>query len=331
MSRRGSVTREIVTAYSYVALWIALSATVIMYNKYILTVGKFPYPVGLTIWHMAFCSILAFLLVKSGVVQPIDMNPELYIKTIVPIGALYSGTLWLGNAAYLSLSVSFVQMLKAMMPVMVFVMGCLLSTEKFTTTTFGNLMVVSVGVVIAAYGEVNFVVIGVILQTMSMITESTRLVLVQILLQRRGLKLNPITSLYYIAPCCFAFLLLPFLMFELPKIRNDPAVIISVPVFFSNAAAAFALNMAIFLLIGKTSALTMNLAGIIKDWMLIALSAYLYRAPVSALNIGGYLIAIAGLSLYNYRKLQDMKKDKPPGPSAAAGPPGESVPLLRPR
>lgn len=32
-------------------------------------------------------------------------------------------------------------------------------------------------------GEVNFVVIGVILQTMSMITESTRLVLVQILLQ----------------------------------------------------------------------------------------------------------------------------------------------------
>lgn len=38
-----------------------------------------------------------------------------------------------------------------------------------------------------------------------------------------------------------------------------------------------ALNMAIFLLIGKTSALTMNLAGIIKDWMLIALSAYLYR------------------------------------------------------
>lgn len=33
-------------------------------------------------------------------------------RTIVPIGALYSGTLWLGNAAYLHLSVSFIQMLK---------------------------------------------------------------------------------------------------------------------------------------------------------------------------------------------------------------------------
>lgn len=56
---------------------------------------------------------------------------------------------------------------------------------------------------------------------------------------RRGLKLNPITSLYYISPACFSFLLLPFLMFELPKIRNDPSVQINAGILFSNAAAAF--------------------------------------------------------------------------------------------
>jgi hypothetical protein len=31
---------------------------------------------------------------------------------VVPISALFSGTLWLGNAAYLYLSVAFIQMLK---------------------------------------------------------------------------------------------------------------------------------------------------------------------------------------------------------------------------
>ena len=36
----------------------------------------------------------------------------MYAKTIVPIGGLYAGTLWLGNAAYVHLSVSFIQMLK---------------------------------------------------------------------------------------------------------------------------------------------------------------------------------------------------------------------------
>lgn len=36
------------------------------------------------------------------------------------------------------------------------------------------------------------------------------------------------------------------------------------------------LNCAIFLLIGKTSALTMNVAGVIKDWGLIMLSVAIY-------------------------------------------------------
>ena len=47
-------------------------------------------------------------------------------------------------------------------------------------------VVVTVGVAIASYGEINFVVIGVILQLISVATESTRLTLVQILLQVSG-------------------------------------------------------------------------------------------------------------------------------------------------
>ena len=50
-------------------------------------------------------------------------------------------------------------------------------------------------------------------------------------------------------------------------------------VFMSNALAAFALNLAVFLLIGKTSALTMNIAGVIKDWMLIFFSWAVFKAP----------------------------------------------------
>lgn len=55
----------------------------------------------------------------------------------------------------------------------------------------------------------------------SIVSESFRLALVQILLQKRGIKLNPVTTLYYIAPCCFAFLLLPFGFIELPKIMAE--------------------------------------------------------------------------------------------------------------
>lgn len=47
-------------------------------------------------------------------------------------------------------------------------------------------VVVTVGVAIASYGEINFVVLGVVLQLVSVLTESTRLTLVQILLQARN-------------------------------------------------------------------------------------------------------------------------------------------------
>ena len=53
-----SIMEEALWAYSYVALWIGLSAGVIMYNKYVLSFFGFPFPVALTMIHMAFCSAM---------------------------------------------------------------------------------------------------------------------------------------------------------------------------------------------------------------------------------------------------------------------------------
>ena len=49
-------------------------------------------------------------------VPSINLETDTYMKSVVPIGALYALTLWLGNSAYLYLSVSFIQMLKARTP-----------------------------------------------------------------------------------------------------------------------------------------------------------------------------------------------------------------------
>ncbi len=54
---------------------------------------------------------------------------------------------------------------------------------------------------------------------------------------------------------------------------------------------------AVFLLIGKTSALTMNIAGVIKDWMLIFFSFYLFKAPLTAMNLEGYGFCCSGVGL----------------------------------
>ncbi|EPS60359.1 hypothetical protein M569_14445, partial [Genlisea aurea] len=162
-----SVVRKIAISYAYVAVWIFLSFAVIVYNKYILDRKMYgwPYPISLTMIHMLFCSSLAYLLVRVlKLVDPVSMSWDLYLKSVLPIGLLYSLSLWLSNSAYIYLSVSFIQMLKALMPVAVYSIGVLFKKEAFKSETMANMVSISIGVGIAAYGEARLDPWGVILQ-----------------------------------------------------------------------------------------------------------------------------------------------------------------------
>ncbi|GAQ82059.1 Nucleotide-sugar transporter family protein [Klebsormidium nitens] len=279
-----ALMQKILLSYLYVSIWIVLSAAVILYNKYILDrkMYNFPYPLTLTMFHMAFCSSLAFLIIRVFKwVEPIGLTREQYMESVVPIG-----------------------MLKALMPVAVYSIGVVFKKEVFSVETMANMLGISVGVAVAAYGEIRFDVFGVILQLGAVATEATRLILVQILLTSKGLKLNPITSLYYISPACLAFLTIPWVFIEMPRLQQIAMWRFDPFVFLSNASVAFGLNLAVFLLIGKTSALTMNVAGVVKDWLLIAISWFQFKDPVTSTNLFGYSLAFLGVCVYNHAKLK---------------------------
>ncbi|KAG9141538.1 hypothetical protein Leryth_019055 [Lithospermum erythrorhizon] len=304
------VVRKILLSYTYVAIWIFLSFTVIVYNKYILDkkMYNWPYPISLTMIHMAFCSSLAYILVNVlKVVEPVTMSWDLYLKSVVPIGLLYSVSLWLSNSAYIFLSVSFIQMLKALMPVAVYSIGVMFKKESFKSETMANMLSISVGVAIAAYGEARFDTWGVILQLGAVCFEATRLVMIQILLTSKGITLNPITSLYYVSPCCLVFLFFPWVFVEYPILKETSSFHLDFVIFGTNSAVAFALNLAVFLLVGKTSALTMNVAGVVKDWLLIAFSWSVIKDTVTPINLAGYGVAFLGVAYYNHAKLQALK------------------------
>jgi hypothetical protein len=58
---------QVAVTYGYVAFWIGTSAGVILYNKWILTVWGFEYPITLTMWHMVFCTFISAILVRGHV------------------------------------------------------------------------------------------------------------------------------------------------------------------------------------------------------------------------------------------------------------------------
>jgi hypothetical protein len=51
----------------------------------------------------------------------------------------------------------------------------------------------------------------------------------------------------------------------------------------------------------------MNVAGVVKDWLLIAFSWSVIKDTVTPINLFGYGLAFLGVAYYNHAKLQAMK------------------------
>jgi len=84
------------------------------------------------------------------------------------------------------------------------------------------------------------------------------------------------------------FLFVPWYLLEKPMMEVSQ-IQFNFWIFFSNALCALALNFSIFLVIGRTGAVTIRVAGVLKDWILIALSTVIFpESTITGLNIIGY-------------------------------------------
>ena len=99
-----------------IPIWIVLSSSVIMYNNYVYNTRQFKFPVFLVTWHLGFAAIGTRVLQRTtnllDAAKDVHMTKEMFVRSILPIGLLFSCSLILSNSAYLYLSVPYIQMLK---------------------------------------------------------------------------------------------------------------------------------------------------------------------------------------------------------------------------
>ena len=75
-------------------------------------------------------------------------------------------------------------------------------------------------------------------------------------------------------------------------------------------------------------------AGVVKDWLLIALSVLLFSTPVSSTSLVGYLIAFAGVKYWDARRVADIKNaanskvESDPAQATSPRSPAADAPLL---
>jgi drug/metabolite transporter (DMT)-like permease len=287
------------SAAMIVPIWMAVSASVILYNNYIYNTLLFKFPVFLVTVHLTFATIGTRILQRTTSLldgtKDVNLTKDMFLRSILPIGLLFSGSLITGNKAYLFLSVAFIQMLKAFVPVSILIISFLFRIQEPNKRLALIVLMISGGVALASYGELKFDITGFFIQAASVVFESSRLVMIQVLLH--NVKMNPLVSLHYYAPVCAAINLciLPFTE-GLDPLREFYKV--GPLVLLSNAFLAFFLNIAAVFLVGVGGGLVLTLAGVLKDIILIFGSVLIFGTPITEIQVLGYGIALAGLIVF---------------------------------
>lgn len=310
-----------------IGLFLAAGPALIYINKVIMTDFKFEYPafvssIGLfssmiVVHAMALCKLLDF--------DNPPMTMKFWALRVLPIGVTNASTLVLGNAAYMHLSIAFIQIIKAVTPVYVLIFLFGLRMEKIPhVPLICSVIVISVGTGVASAGELNFSWLGFSLQTGSSISEALKLVLMQVILT--GYKFSPWESLYYVAPASALCMLCAILSSERGAASELYILAEHWPWVACSAVIGFFVNILNFYVIKRTSSLTAKVLQIVRSNGFVLVAAlWIPGNTLSLVGINGYVVSLIGFIWYtviSYRRQHErMKQKKAEGeaPSSEAG------------
>lgn len=291
--------------------WMCFSGGLIMLNKDLLSHG-FPYPMALSGLGMVFSGVASqYVCRQYGYIDPEkNVTREFYVRNIMPIGFLGASTLWLGNLVYLYLSVSLIQMLKCLTPVITMIALYLSKLEHPTQKMVASVVLIALGTAVASCGAVDASLLGMLIMLGAEVAEAVRLVMTQYLLV--GKKFHPFEGLMYLAPATAFWLGLGSLITEVPRMLQDNAfaVVAKNPLkFLAAAAMGFGVNLLAYIVIQSASSLTLKVIGTVKNAIVVLLGVVLLQENISAMQLVGYGISVAAFYWYQDIKTKQIRQE----------------------
>lgn len=285
---------------------IAASSTLIRSNQYLMRPEVFPYPFVLIIMHCIFCSIFALVLfVCSPGLYPALTDPDrkvsltsnTYIREILPISTFFAVSLVLSNMAYKYSTVAFLQMIKESNIVQISILVVMV------LATWG-----------CVKGEMNFSLIGLLVQAGSSTCEAAKTICQSLVLSGPR-KLDPLSTVLVVMPVSGLFLGFVLLVNNLldstfVKQPTFSEIYVCRRALFLNIGNAFALNWLIAIFLKYMSPVAYVLTGNVKDICIMLMSAFLMHEDISRIQCLGFVVQIA--CVFTWSALKQKESQKPP-------------------
>lgn len=266
-------------------LYLVASSIGILISKKIIDDG-FVFPIFV---HFISQVLTTLLSLSYLYFNQIDKNAPICIT----IGVTSALTHILGHYSYVYLTMAFIQMLKALTPIMVVIALWISNTEIPNTGTLTSITGLSFGGVLVSYGEINFNMIGVMYMLTSSLADGIRLVLTQNIVN--GYSPFAILAAYSKWSAISTF---PFMLLEVTDILKNDNVTNGILWTLLNGILSCIISFSTIKIIHMEGSTTLRVITTIRNILLVAGSNIIHTAKISSLTFIGYITLIFFLSMY---------------------------------
>ncbi|RHY44824.1 hypothetical protein DYB26_000939 [Aphanomyces astaci] len=286
--------------------WYAMSISMTLFNKWFVKVwhGGFPFVFTMGAIHMSIKALLT-----RGSHPSLSNFLICHGRLCVPIGLFTGADIVMSNMSLRYITVSFFTIVKSGGNVWNLLFSIALGLQHLSPSLFIVVLVICVGIGLASYGTIHFVVIGFVLVLSASILGTLRWVLTQFLMQQMDPRQNKsLAVVFHIAPVS-ALSLVPIALLvdgaglTSSVFARDMTLWMECLVFLTTGGfLSFLLIYVEVELVKSTSALSLGIAGNLKDVMQILMAMLVFQDHLSAVNGAGLALATVGLMWYSYLK-----------------------------
>lgn len=235
--------------------------------------------------------------------------------TVVPTSLATALDINLSNVSLVFITVTFATMCKSASPIFLLIFAFAFRLETPSVKLGGIILIISVGVLLTVAKETEFEFWGFIFVMLAAVMSGFRWSMTQILLQKEsyGLK-NPLVLMSYVTPVMavgtglFSLILDPWEEFRRSSYFDSSWHITrSGLLMLFGGTLAFFMVLTEYVLVSITSAVTVTIAGVVKEAVTILVAVFYFHDEFTWLKGAGLVTIMFGVSLFNWYKYQKFQ------------------------
>uniref|UniRef100_A0A0K0E4M3 TPT domain-containing protein n=1 Tax=Strongyloides stercoralis TaxID=6248 RepID=A0A0K0E4M3_STRER len=292
-------------------LYYPLSIGLTFFQKQFIKTFHFPLFIvtGHYITKLFVSYISRFLLEWKCKKKKVRVPLKEQIRYLFPVGVCASFDIGLSNWALEYVTVSLYTMAKSSSILFIFIFSVLLNLERWKASLAASSGLIAFGLFLFTWRSTQLDVLGLVLVELAALCTGVRWTVSQLIMQQDDSPTtikNPINMIVHVQPWMILAILPLAWVFEGDDILNynHPDITLSVIILniFFGGVLAFLMEVTEYVLLLKTSGITLNILGIIKELITLLLAHYIHHDKLSTINGVGLTLCITGMILHALTK-----------------------------